>query len=228
MSMEDSATKPLLADHDHDIDVEANLPQQEDHSKAGESQHHALCSRCSSELISTAEPKRLKRNFKLTLRHILLSVGILLSALVFSFLVAQMTEAKRTDFHTVVVTIWTDVTGTTLALLLWLGSHPKFGRTAFQVRALCVLGFSWIALIGGMISQNANGKVCHWAETCGWFNTAHVFSWLLIVVLFSAAYTTYRKALAIHGAELVPIPEPRPTPAWRLASVTDNEGRVKI
>ncbi|KAJ7032432.1 hypothetical protein C8F04DRAFT_1396672 [Mycena alexandri] len=212
----DSDTQPLLADHD----VEANIPHE--HSKTGDSQHQHICSRCASELSS-------KTRFKLTLRHILLAVGIVLACSIFSFLVVQMSVADIADVHTVFVAIWTDVTVTALAFLLYLGGHRKFGRTAFQVRALCALGFSWIALMAGMISQNVNGRVCHWASTCGWFSTAHVLSWLLIVVLFSAAYATYHRAVTVHGTALVPILDPQPmVAAWRLASVTDNEGSVKI
>ncbi|KAJ7185535.1 hypothetical protein C8R46DRAFT_381609 [Mycena filopes] len=220
----DSDTQPLLADHD---DVEANLVHEHD-SKAGPShQHEHLCTRCSAELNSNRTPS------KWTPRHILLLVAIFLSCLIFSLFVAQMAVNERAGVHRVFVVIWTDVTATLLILLLYFGgrrhSHRKLNRTAVQIRVLCVLGLSWLALMAGIISDNVDRRACGWSDSCGLFTAAHVFSWLLIVVLFSAAYATYRRAVTIHGSALVPIPRAPPmAPAWRLSSIADSEGSIKI
>jgi hypothetical protein len=42
-------------------------------------------------------------------------------------------------------------------------------------------------------------------------------------LVFSAAYATYRRAVAVHGTELVRPPPPPMVPAWRLSGVADNE-----
>ncbi|KAJ7844980.1 hypothetical protein B0H13DRAFT_2095918, partial [Mycena leptocephala] len=45
-------------------------------------------------------------------------------------------------------------------------------------------------------------------NVCGLFTSANILVWLLIVVLFRAAYATYRCAIKIHGATMVLHPTP--------------------
>ncbi|KAJ7640900.1 hypothetical protein DFH06DRAFT_625084 [Mycena polygramma] len=194
----DSENQPLLADIDtHD-----------DHSNAGRSQSQEhLCTRCSSELSSNP-----KLGCWTNLRLILFSVAILFSVTIFALLVAQMAVASASVIGIFVV-IWTDVTITTLAVLLFMGrrrnAHRKLGRTVTQIRVLCALAVSWLFLMVGMIAQNPHRSVCGgiiiWydIDSCGLFTSAHVLSWFLIITLFSAAFATYRKAVTTHGTAMV-------------------------
>ncbi|KAJ7233562.1 hypothetical protein B0H12DRAFT_1327855 [Mycena haematopus] len=222
----DSENAPLLL-NDENL-VEANQ------SNAGRSH---LCSRCSNEL----DPHH---NFKLTMRLILILAALFWCITIFSLLVGHMAVGEKPNVITVFVAIWTHVTVAVLIVLLCLGrrrhSDHKLGRTVAQIRVLCALGLSWLLLMAGMISLNANpNSICdfHWysngTECLSLFSAAHAFSWILTVTLFLAAYATYRRALAIHGTTMV-IPPPRPlVPAWRLSAVSENrgpfsEGNLKI
>ncbi|KAJ7792415.1 hypothetical protein B0H14DRAFT_2931411 [Mycena olivaceomarginata] len=154
-----------------------------------------------------------------------------------------MAVGEKPNVITVFATIWTHVTIGVLFLLLWLGrrcySHHRLGRTVTQIHVLCALAVSWLFLMAGIITLNTNTN-----SMCGWhwynrsdcrrlFYAAHAFSWILIITLFSAAYATYRRAVAVHGTELVRPPPPPMVPAWRLSGVADNErptseGALKI
>ncbi|KAJ7314370.1 hypothetical protein DFH08DRAFT_895285 [Mycena albidolilacea] len=216
MSDSDS-TKPLLSD------VEANLgPAPEGHSY---SQTEHLCARCSDHLDSSRDYT--SELLKFTWRLILILTAIFLASTVFSLLVAQMTEGGPSVISIFVV-IWTQVTIAVLGLLLYFGRRPqhKLGRIGVQVHILCVLALSWIPLIVGLLATNS--RVCWWGgATCGLFTSAHVFVWFLVIVLFGAAYATYRRAVKMHGSALVPLPSPPMVPAWRIASL-GGEGGIKI
>ncbi|KAF7356241.1 hypothetical protein MVEN_00955600 [Mycena venus] len=210
-----SDTQPLLAD------TEANLHHP---SSAASPQTEHLCTRCSAQLGSKDYNQS-----TITWRLVLMLVAIFLCASVFSLLVAQMADQGQASVSGVFATIWTDVTVTVLAILLYMGRRPGrwLGRTPVQVHVLCALGFSWILLIVGMIPENH--YQCIWSGTsCGLFTTAHVLTWFLAIALFGAAYATYRRAVKIHGATMVPDPSPPMVAAWRLANVGDNEGAIKI
>ncbi|KAJ7157510.1 hypothetical protein C8R43DRAFT_996695 [Mycena crocata] len=103
----------------------------------------------------------------------------------------------------------------------------KLGRTVVQIRLICALGFSWIIFIIAMLGLNK--MACGWSgATCILFTMDHVLAWFLSTALFSAAWATYRRAVTIHGTNMVPIPTPRPfTAAWRLSDIAD-EGAIKI
>ncbi|KAJ6581997.1 hypothetical protein B0H19DRAFT_521977 [Mycena capillaripes] len=123
-----------------------------------------------------------------------------------------------------------------LLFRLYMGHHRnsgrKFGRTTVQVLVLCGLAVFWLFLSGVMVPVNS--QYCElrgWrrrGDSCRLFTAAHVFTWLLIVSLFSAAYATYRRAVNIHGRTLVPLPAPPMVAAWRISNVADREGAIKI
>ncbi|KAF7344558.1 hypothetical protein MSAN_01937700 [Mycena sanguinolenta] len=142
-----------------------------------------LCNRCSNELHFC----------KPTLRHILILAALTWYILLFGLLIGHMV----TDVITVFVTIWARVTLAVLIVLLFVGrrcySH-KLGRTVNQIRALCALGASWLLLMAGIIVLNVNTNADFMV-----FYAAHAFAWILTVTLFSAAYATYRRAIAVHG-----------------------------
>ncbi|KAJ6588822.1 hypothetical protein B0H19DRAFT_1101300 [Mycena capillaripes] len=208
----DSENQPLLADVEAPADAGRSEPQ---------AQH--ICSRCSSEMGIQRE----SGDFSITWRHILIFVAIMFSGIIFTLFVLQM-KIHEPNVLTVLVTVWTGVTNTILVVLLYMGGRhkSKLGRTVTQIQALCALGFSWILLMLGMITQNGNPEICGWNfRACDLYTTAHVFSWFLIVILFGAAYATYRRAVKIHGSTPIPVP---PVPAWRLSTVADGEGAIKI
>ncbi|KAJ7103799.1 hypothetical protein C8R44DRAFT_987998 [Mycena epipterygia] len=217
----DSETQPFL-------DTEVGPVYVHDHS-----QPHHLCARCSSDLAS----QDYKGSKSLTLRHILISVAIALSCMMFILSVAEMGSAWRFKAPSIVqlfVALWTDVTITFLALLLYAGrrgdSRPTMGRTTVQIHVLTALACSWIIFMVAMLTQNSGA--CAWRSgpaACGLFTTVHVLSWFLIFVLFTAAYATYRRAVTIHGTTMVPLPvTPTLVPAWRVSHIAGGEGSVKI
>ncbi|KAF7370261.1 hypothetical protein MSAN_00657200 [Mycena sanguinolenta] len=219
----DSETQPLLTD----IEVNDNVGHTEhSHSAPGPQVEH-LCARCSEQLAP-----RNGKEVKIAWRLILILVAIFFSVTMFSLIVAQMAEAERASVVGVIVTLWTTGTIVMLGILLYAGRRPghKLGRTVVQVYVLCALALTWILLIIGMITQNI--QECSWsgwgvsAPTCSLFTSAHVFTWFLVITLFAAAYATYRRALAMHGKRTTMVPVPVPT--WRLASVGDVEGAIKI
>ncbi|KAJ7464528.1 hypothetical protein FB451DRAFT_1263746 [Mycena latifolia] len=221
--MSDSEAQPLLVD----ADVADN---------AGRSPPQHFCARCSSELQVHQDHKETK---PWTLRHILIIVAMILSCIIFILAIAEMSTAKWFESPSILqifVTLWTDVTMTLLGLLLYFGRrsqvHRKWGRTAVQIKVLCVLGVSWIIFVIAMITQNTSAcQRRRWRDatvTCGLFTTVHVFSWFLVITLFSAAYATYRKAVVTHGTNMVPLPNPPMVAAWRLSNIADVGGAIKI
>ncbi|KAJ6530048.1 hypothetical protein DFH09DRAFT_1327009 [Mycena vulgaris] len=219
----DSDTEPL-------IKVDASEAE-----NASRSSPQHFCARCSSELESHQDHKESK---PWTPRHILIIVAMVLSTLIFTFSVAEMATAHRFESPSILqvfVALWTDVTVTFLGLLLYMGrrreSRRKLGRTDVQIKVMSALAFSWIIFMVAMMTQNR--EACHhnlWrptSETCGFFTTVHILSWFLIIVLFGAAYATYRRAITIHGNRMVPLPAPL-VPAWRLSDIADGEGAIKI
>ncbi|KAJ6488053.1 hypothetical protein C8R45DRAFT_264759 [Mycena sanguinolenta] len=170
-----------------------------------------------------------------------LAAALLWCILVFSLLVGHMAVGDKPNVISVFVAIWTIVTFAVLIVLLCVGSSRysgyKLGRTVTQIHVLCALGVSWLLLMAGIITMNANpNSMCgrYYRGDCRkLFYAAHAFSWILTITLFSAAYATYRRAVAIHGATMTIPPPPPMVPAWRLSSVADNEesmreGTVKI
>ncbi|KAJ7079034.1 hypothetical protein C8R43DRAFT_1053208 [Mycena crocata] len=220
----DSDTQPLLADVDYHI-------KHQDSRARHESQPQRFCARCSSELEANRE---LKTSFGI--RHGSIFLAIVLCVIMFILAVSEMSTTwwfRSPSILHIFVAIWTDVTITVLAVLLYMGrrrnvSH-KLGRTIVQIRVLCALGFSWIVFIFAMIALNH--EACRWRSsgaTCALFTIDHVLAWLLSITLFSTAWATYRRAINIHGTHMVPIPTPRPlVAAWRLSDISD-EGAIKI
>ncbi|KAJ6517798.1 hypothetical protein DFH09DRAFT_233093 [Mycena vulgaris] len=217
----DSDTEPL-------IKVDASEGE-----NASRSPPQHFCARCSSELESHQDHKEPK---PWTPRHILIIVAMVLSTLMFTFSVAEMATAYRFESPSILqvfVALWTDVTMSFLGLLLYMGlrheSRRKLGRTDVQIKAMSALAFSWIIFMLPMMAENP--EACHgWrttSETCGLFTTVHTLAWFLIIVLFGAAYATYRRAITIHGNRMVPLPAPL-VPAWRLSDIADSEGAIKI
>ncbi|KAF7360404.1 hypothetical protein MVEN_00770300 [Mycena venus] len=220
----DSENAPLLLNHDElEVNVTHANPNAGRSQPQTQAQQH-LCSRCACEVDSDS--------YKITPRHILIFAAIVWCLTIFSLLVGHMAVGERPKFTTVFVTIWTFVTLPILLVLLIMGhrrhSRHKLGRTVTQIRVLCALAVSWLLLVTGLITLNANPS-----STCGWWNrgdcrklltAAHAFSWILIVTLFSAAYATYRRAVSLHGTAMVLPPPPPMVPAWRLSGVADNEG----
>ncbi|KAJ7359208.1 hypothetical protein DFH08DRAFT_845407 [Mycena albidolilacea] len=231
----DSENAPLLLDDENEtnhIQAHANQPS------AGRSQAQHLCSRCENELDS--------QSFKTTPRHLLIFAAILFCIIIFSLFVGHMAveptamyfrngrafyvpAEKRANVITVFAAIWTQGTLGVLLLLLCMGrrrhSHHKLSRTVTQIRVLCALAVSWLFLMAGIVTlHTSTGSRCGWNGDCQrLFFAAHAFSWILIVTLFSAAYATYRRAVTVHGTELVRPPPPPMVPAWRLSGVADNE-----
>ncbi|KAJ7464520.1 hypothetical protein FB451DRAFT_1403191 [Mycena latifolia] len=216
-----SDEQPLLADEVSHI-----------HGNAGGTDPQHLCARCSSELESNQDYKGPKTG---TLRRVLIIVALVLGSLIFFFDVLIMGLGAFSVLQ-LFIALWIDVTITTLGLLLYMGRRRKspgngklarLGGTAAQIRVLCALGFSWILFISGTMKLNA--RFCNWGSVaCGLFTTIDVLIWILMIVLFSAAYATYRRAVAIHGTNMVPILTPPMVAAWRLSDIADGEGAIKI
>ncbi|KAF8190315.1 hypothetical protein K438DRAFT_921799 [Mycena galopus ATCC 62051] len=219
----DSENAPLLLNDENTANVAHT-----DQSNAGRSQAGHLCSSCSGKM----DPQ------KTTLRHVLIFAAFLWCIMIFSLLVAHMVIGERPNVITVFVAIWTHVTLAVLIVLLLMGrrrySHHKLGRTVTQIRVLCALGSSWLLLLAGVVTLHPNSDaMCYpgggyynyrHGDCRRLFKTAHGFSWILTVTLFSAAYATYHRAVALHGTALVVPPPPPMVPAWRLSTVADKEG----
>ncbi|KAJ7631358.1 hypothetical protein DFH06DRAFT_1337770 [Mycena polygramma] len=63
---------------------------------------------------------------------------------------------------------------------------------------------------------------------CVLFVLVDVLSWCLFITLFGAAYALYRKAVILHGNQMVPVPDPPPlVPAWRLSHISDSAQQDK-
>jgi len=226
----DPASQPLLVDAT--VSGSAAAAAAADHSSAGQSQPQHFCARCSSELglHHHDDPKRKD------LRKIRIFVAIILSILMFAFSVVEMATAWQ--FHSpsilmLFVALWLVVTVVLLGILLYMGHRRHIlGRTSIQIYILCGLACSWIIFMVAMMTQNLNA--CGWSSgisglTCDMFTLVHLLSWVLIITLSSAAYVTYRRAVAIHGTALVAVQAPSPLiEAWRLSDIADVEGTIKI
>ncbi|KAJ7509714.1 hypothetical protein B0H11DRAFT_1256114 [Mycena galericulata] len=194
-----------------------------------------FCTRCSSELESRQGHKDAKVNSHrhLFIIRLLLSIlAILISCLMFAFAVVVLAASRyfhATRILQLFVALWTDVTITSLILLLYMGRrretpHP-LGRTTVQIYVLLGLACSWIIFMVAMLTQNE--IACGWGSIiCGFFTAVHVLSWILVITLLLAAYVTYRRAVAIHGSKIVVVPSH--VPAWRLSDIADGEGAIKI
>ncbi|KAJ7455759.1 hypothetical protein FB451DRAFT_1564795 [Mycena latifolia] len=131
------------------------------------------------------------------------------------------------------VALWTDLTFTFLALLLYTASRREpsesLSRPAAQIFVLSGLGFSWIVFILAMLTQTLRACAGD-LVACSLFTTIHLLSWFLMITLFSAAYATYRMAADdSHGASMVlPTAGPHFVEAWRLSNNADSEGAIKI
>ncbi|KAJ7509728.1 hypothetical protein B0H11DRAFT_2270110 [Mycena galericulata] len=204
---------------------------------AGHAAPHHFCARCSEELAlyrGIPGPPKISNR-----RRILILVAILLSILMFAFAVVVMSTPRRFGSPIVLqlfVAHWAVITIVFLGVLLYMGRrretpHPM-ALTSVQIYVLIGLACSWIVFIIAMLTQN--GTACHtWKYshlTCGFFTTVHVLSWFLAIILFLAAYATYRRAVTIHGTALVTVPAPPPpkVEAWRLSNIGDEEGAIKI
>ncbi|KAJ7625629.1 hypothetical protein FB45DRAFT_921883 [Roridomyces roridus] len=213
---EDSVTQPLLA------------TTNEQHPADPASAQH-FCARCSAELW-TKEDHVKKHIHKAKLA--LFIVAISLCVLIFILSVVKMSVSWYPEGHSIpliFVSIWTDVTITLLALLLYAGRRRpdwKLSRTIVQVRILCALACVWIVFMIGI--SPVNHHACDWGYTnsCGFLTTINVFIGLLFVTLFFAAYVIYRKAVATHGT--APVTVTVPTAAWRVSTITDGEGTIQI
>ncbi|KAJ7699041.1 hypothetical protein B0H17DRAFT_1049975 [Mycena rosella] len=216
-----SDNQPLLVDAPPSTDVDN-----------GQLQHY--CARCSSQLESHQDNKESQ---PWTMRHSLIIVAIILSSVIFIFSVVEMSTGRvfrGPSILQIFVVIWTDMTITFLALLLYMGrrrqaGRRKLGRTVAQVRVLCALASSWTIFMTIMMALNP--RACGWYSNdvvCGLFTTIHVFTWFLIITLFWAAYATYRRAVTIHGTNMVPLPTTPMVSAWRLSNIADGEGAIKI
>ncbi|KAJ7699030.1 hypothetical protein B0H17DRAFT_1049956 [Mycena rosella] len=130
-----SDSQPLLVDAPPSTDVDN-----------GQLQHYCAC--CSSQLESHQDNKESQ---PWTMRHSLIIVAIILSSVIFIFSVVEMSTARifrGPSILQIFVVIWTDMTITYLALLLYMGrrrqaGRRKLGRTVAQVRVMCALASSW-------------------------------------------------------------------------------------
>ncbi|KAJ7763590.1 hypothetical protein DFH07DRAFT_812541 [Mycena maculata] len=223
----DSETQPLLSDV-----AEAGLDHA--HPEAGPSQSQHICARCSSELEWDKGNKESKANI---IRRILICAAIVFSVTIFALAVAEMSTDRRFRSPSILqlfVALWADVTITMLIILVYMGRrrdrHHKLGRTSVQIHVLCALAFSWIVFMLAMTAENSSA--CEWGTSktsCKLFTAVRALSWSLIVILFSAAYATYRRAVIMHGTNMVIISAPPPqVAAWRLSYITDGGGAIKI
>ncbi|KAJ7464515.1 hypothetical protein FB451DRAFT_1263722 [Mycena latifolia] len=197
------------------------------HGDAGGAEAQHFCARCSSELGAHEDYKASKI---WTLRHILIVVAFVLSSLLFFFAVLVLGLGVLSQIF---VVIWTIMTITALALLLYMGRRKSDGKlaclgcTSVQIRVLCTLGVSWILFIFAMVYWNK--RACYVGpEACGLFTTINVLMWFLMIALFCAAYATYRRAIAIHGTTMVPVPTSTMVQAWCISDIADSEGAIKI
>ncbi|KAJ7464529.1 hypothetical protein FB451DRAFT_1370284 [Mycena latifolia] len=141
------------------------------------------------------------------------------------------------------VALYSAATVTTLFILLRLGrrrgSQLTLARTTSQIYVMSGLGLTWIGeqLYGAGISLALliyqGWFTCLLAfpysfrressAACVTFVAVDILVGSLALALFWAAYAVYRRAVALHGATMVPIPGPQPlVPAWRLAHVSDT------
>ncbi|KAJ7763629.1 hypothetical protein DFH07DRAFT_396383 [Mycena maculata] len=219
----DAETQPLLPTTEGDL---VNVPR----PGVSSSKPPHFCARCSSELDFHSGKRVPKCG---NARLILIIAAIVLSVTIFALAVAEMSTARRFRSPSILqifVALWTDVTITMLIILVYMGrrreGRSKLGRTTVQIRVLCALACSWIVFMIAMMTQNARAcdRWSHSRLTCGLFTTIHVLSWWLIIILFSAAYATYCRAVRIHGSTVVAVP----VAAWRFSDIADGEGSITI
>ncbi|KAJ6456073.1 hypothetical protein C8R45DRAFT_1034832 [Mycena sanguinolenta] len=243
----DSKTQPLLTD------IEANLSGPEHSHPAPSPPVEQCCARCSAHL----EPRT--GNITFTRRFILILLAIFFSVAIFSLVVAQMAEGRRASVIGVLTALWTSSTIIVLGLLLYAGRRPghKLGRTIVQVYVLCVLAFTCILLLVGIVSQNisicarhsypvrwSNGRTTwhSYADSvgCGLFTTADVLTWFLVITCESSSSFCFDAPdnLQVFGVAYATYRRAVtihgnnttlvPVAAWRLSSAGEVGGAIKI
>ncbi|KAJ7289203.1 hypothetical protein C8J57DRAFT_1276980 [Mycena rebaudengoi] len=195
-----------------------------------QSQHEHFCARCSTAMGSEARPPNHRRK---------LLYAACLAVVIFAFAIAAMCTAWQFEKPSIVqlfVALWSVPTIAVLVILYCMSRIrdspvPVLSNTLNQVCIVSALGLTWFILVVAMLTQNT--EICTgWGKShvgCAMFTTSHVFSWVLFIALFYTAYAIYSRAVAIHGAALVPLPGPPPViAAWKLSVVADDEGVIKI
>ncbi|KAK7044640.1 hypothetical protein R3P38DRAFT_2879929 [Favolaschia claudopus] len=203
-----------------------------------EIEHEQQCRRCAAD-----------DSDKPTLRQILLCVAICWCFIIFGLDVGYMTVSIYTASISIVVAIWVNVTLFLLVALLWFGrlrySHHPLSRTGAQIKVLSGLAVSWLLLMVPIMKMNFHRDTClssPWpiitldahGEMSGlvWqydghcvrlFTAAHAFSWILIVTLLLAAYTTYCRGVQPLGAAEDALPLLQDC---RLSDAADAEGSM--
>ncbi|KAJ7918635.1 hypothetical protein B0H13DRAFT_283349 [Mycena leptocephala] len=107
------------------------------------------------------------------------------------------------------------------------GSQHILSRTITQIYVICALGMSWIGIVCTQIAINTNVCRRDSAVACVLFVISNISSWSLFLTLFGAAYAMYRRAVALHGNTMVPVPSPPLVPAWSLSHISDSARDTK-
>ncbi|KAJ7066200.1 hypothetical protein C8F01DRAFT_696228 [Mycena amicta] len=213
---EDSESQPLLGDLEAQIgtgNAEAERPVH-------------VCARCASE-IRAEHPND---GVRVPARTALIWIASVFSTTLFILSIVVMALSYRFYAGELFVCLWAFTTQTVLFALLYAGwprrrrPLPKLSKATAQIKVLCLLAFSWMPLATGAIVESH--QACTWGYLCGAFVWVDLLIWFLMIVLFGAAFATYRRAVKIHGKELVQ--NPNKIPAWRLSEVNGVEGAVKL
>ncbi|KAJ7289183.1 hypothetical protein C8J57DRAFT_1276941 [Mycena rebaudengoi] len=207
-------------------------------------QHAHICTRCSAELreptFTDVEASRW------TPRHKLIYLAIIISILIFIFEVVEMLVTPGNPGWThlgvpLIAALLCDVTYAVLFFLLKFGrrrgSNRWLARTTTQIGVFSALGLAWEMMAVAMLVLNK--EACGqdpWRRysknkeaACGLYTTSHVFAWILCIILYTAAWMVYSRAVSLHGKAKVPRPGPPPViAAWRLTDVADGEGSIKL
>ncbi|KAF7315977.1 hypothetical protein MIND_00114700 [Mycena indigotica] len=216
-------TQPLLSVGDHDVE----------NQNANHGPVH-VCARCATEMrggTTVEDPNG--PGVKIHARGALLFVASALSLALFILSIVIMSMSYRKYFFVgeLFVCLWSFTTQVVLCALIYAGwphrrkRMPKLSKTTAQIKVLCLLALSWIPLATGAIIET-DDNACPWDSICAPFVLVNILIWFLMIALYGAAFATYRRAVKIHGKELVQ--NPQKIPAWRLSEVNGAEGMLKL
>ncbi|KAF7356242.1 hypothetical protein MVEN_00955700 [Mycena venus] len=188
------------------------------------------CVQCSSEK-SAFSPHFLEHRMSWGRR--LLYSSACISSCIFILSLAEFCAAghrnRFTGIFQISVALSSFATSLILMILLRLGRTPgsqqRLARTDSQMFVLCGLGLTWIGFVCTLVAINE--EVCRRDSTgvCFLFVIENILCWSLFITMFGAAYAMYRRAVTLHGNEMVPMPNPPPlVPAWRLSHISDSAG----
>ncbi|KAF7308244.1 hypothetical protein HMN09_00672300 [Mycena chlorophos] len=215
-------SQPLLGDIERDVEAQVEAPVH-------------VCARCASEIrggVAFEDPHR--RHHRITARGLLLASSIIFCVVLFVLSIVNMATGYDFFVGELFVCLWAFFTEFVVATLIYAGWRRrkvgkfmlKLSKNTTQIAVLCLLALSWIPITTGTIIEANRACSWGWYRECTLFVLVDIFVWFLMIALSGAAFATYRRAVKMHGRELVD--NPNKIPAWRLSEVNSVEGAVKL